>query len=247
MNAPAKKTTSPALFGRLLRRLRVFRRRVIIACLVAASGLALFILGCNLLIELRTKAFIFQDVQQIGHQPVGLVLGTSSRFASGAPNLFFKYRMEAAAEVFQAGKVSHLLLSGDNRFSSYNEPLEMKRALMSKGVPESAITLDYAGLRTLDSVIRAKRIFGQQQLTIISQRSHVERAVFIARHHDIQAFGLSAQRVPLGISAKTTVREWLARCKAVLDLYILRKQPRHLGTPEPITLAKPLAAKETKP
>lgn len=229
-------------FLSLLTRFRSFSRKLFFFGVFGGLSLALFILGCNLLVESKASPFIYEDVNAIQSHPVGLVLGTSSRLSDGRPNLFFKYRMEAAARAFQSGKVQHLLVSGDNRFTNYNEPQTMKNALVKKGIPAQAITLDYAGLRTLDSVIRAKQIFGQHQLTIVSQRSHVERAVFIARYHQIEAFGLCAQNVPLSVSAKTTVREWFARCKAVMDVYVLNKEPRHLGEPEPIRLNAPTAA-----
>lgn len=202
--------------------------------LAGTAGMLLFVLVCNLWVQRNTQSLVYTQVKALPSNPVGLVLGTSSRFPSGRPNLFFQYRMEAAIQAYRKGKVNHLLLSGDNRHPNYNEPLEMKRYLMKSGIPEKAITLDHAGLRTLDSVVRAKKIFGQNQLTIISQRAHVERALFIADHHKIQAVALAAKDVPIGMSLKTRVREWLARCKAVLDLYILNTQPSHLGKPEPI-------------
>ena len=117
----------------------------------------------------------------------------------------------------------------------------MKNHLVKLGIPESAITLDYAGLRTLDSVVRSKKIFGQSKLTIITQRAHAERAIFIAQHHNLDAVALSAKDVPLQFSMRTRVREWFARCKAVLDVFVLKKQPYHLGDPEPITPAVSLS------
>lgn len=197
-------------------------------------ALATVVLSCNLWIENHAKSRVYKSVAELPSNHVGLVLGTSSRVKNGRPNLYFRYRMEAAAEAYKAGKVRHLLVSGDNRAANYNEPKEMKKHLVAKGVPEEAITLDYAGLRTLDSVVRAKKIFGQHKLTIITQKAHAERAVFIASHHGIDAVAFAAKDVPIRMSTKTRIREWLARCKAVLDLYLLNKQPRHLGNPEPI-------------
>ncbi len=134
------------------------------ACLL----LMVLIAATNLWIVRSTSAEIFSDYNQIPSNPVGLVLGTSSRRADGSPNPFFHNRMEAAARLYALGKIGHIIVSGDNRTRYYNEPLEMKRALVKLGVPDAAITLDYAGLRTLDSVVRSKEVFGQEHITIIT-------------------------------------------------------------------------------
>jgi len=211
-----------------------WRRRFLFWTTFGAVSLFGFILVCNLWVSRSVKNDIHDEPSTLPVIRVGLVLGTSSKFASGRKNLFFEYRMEAAAKAYHQGKVNHLLVSGDNRHSNYNEPQQMSDALVKMGVPETAITLDYAGLRTLDSVVRAKQIFGQDKLIIITQRAHAERALFIARFHDVDAVALAARDVPAGMALKTKVREWLAKCKAVLDLYLLNTKPRHLGDPEPI-------------
>ena len=102
------------------------------------------------------------------------------KLKNGNNNLYFDYRILAAVELYKAGKIKYILISGDNRKKDYNEPEEMKKALIQKGVPAKFIYLDYAGFRTLDSVVRAKEVFGQNQLTIISQRFHNERAIYLA-------------------------------------------------------------------
>src|SRR3954469_12537817 len=99
-----------------------------------------------------TSDRVFQDRKAIPANDVGLVLGTSPRLKSGNINWHFKVRMDAAAKLFRERKVQHLLVSGDNHILGYDEPTEMKDALVKLGVPETAITLDYAGFRTLDSV-----------------------------------------------------------------------------------------------
>ena len=98
----------------------------------------------------------------------------------GSPNPFFEKRIETAAELYRIGKIDHFILSGDNRSMYYNEPMAMLKALLKKGVPASAITLDYAGLRTLDSIVRCKQIFGQNKIIIITQPFHSYRALFIS-------------------------------------------------------------------
>lgn len=195
----------------------------------------LLILG-NIWVVQSTEESIFSDYNNIPTNPVGLVLGTSSRLSNGMPNQFFDHRMQAAADLYKLGKISHIIVSGDNRTRYYNEPIEMKKALVKLGVPDSVITLDYAGLRTLDSVIRSKEIFGQNHITIITQPFHSYRALFISHYFNIDAVALVAKEPNEQPSAKVYLREYLARAKAILDLYVLKTTPRHLGDKEPIAI-----------
>ena len=126
--------------------------------------------------QLQTYSFI-EDIPQ---KKVGLVLGTSKYISNGQDNLFYVYRLNAAKELFENQKVEFLILSGDNSTNQYNEPQTMKTDLVELGIPEDKIFLDYAGFRTLDSVIRAKEIFSEDDFTIISQEFHNQRALFIA-------------------------------------------------------------------
>jgi SanA protein len=142
--------------------------------------------------------------------------------------LHFKARMEAAAYLYKNGKVKHLLVSGDNGIKQYDEPTNMKEALMELDVPENAITLDYAGFRTLDSVVRAKEVFGQNKLTIVTDEFHSHRSVFLAKYAGVDAVGFCSKKVPFKYSPNTYMREYFARVKAVLDLFI-GKQPKFLG------------------
>ena len=202
------------------------------ACLL----LMVLIAATNLWIVRSTSAEIFSDYNQIPSNPVGLVLGTSSRRADGSPNPFFHNRMEAAARLYALGKIGHIIVSGDNRTRYYNEPLEMKRALVKLGVPDAAITLDYAGLRTLDSVVRSKEVFGQEHITIISQPFHSYRALFISRYYHIEAVALVASEPADEPAVAVYVREYFARTKAILDLYVFKTSPRHLGDKETIVI-----------
>jgi SanA protein len=163
---------------------------------------------------------------------VALVLGCSRLVAGGRQNLFFERRIAAAAELFQAGKVSYLLVSGDNSRSDYDEPSDMRRALVEAGVPESRIVLDYAGFRTLDSVLRARDVFGLRELIVVSQRFHNERAVYLARSHGIRAYGYDAQDVGGAQGLRLRLREIASRAVAVLDVEILHSTPRFTGPPE---------------
>jgi SanA protein len=107
----------------------------------------------------------------------------------------------------------------------------MRDALVAAQVPAESIALDYAGFRTLDSVVRAKEVFGQTRLTVVSEPFHNYRALFICRRYGIDAVAFNARPVSLRTSRWPAVREWLARVKVVLDLYVLRTQPKFLGAP----------------
>lgn len=187
------------------------------------------ILFCNYTTVLVSSKYVYSDTLSIPANMAGLVLGTSKNTAKGYENLFFKYRIEAAAALYKAGKIKYIILSGDNGSDYYNEPLAMKIQLLRLGVPSDAIYLDYAGFRTLDSVLRGRDIFGQAKFTVISQGFQNERAVYIAKHFGIEAIGFNARDVKTYSGFKTNVRELLARVKMFIDLYITNAQPRFLG------------------
>ncbi|ELR63503.1 SanA protein [Photobacterium marinum] len=181
-----------------------------------------------------TSGRIFTDASLIPERSVGLVLGTSKYIAKNL-NPYYDYRMSAALSLYQLDKVNILLLSGDNAHRSYNEPWTMKRDLLKAGIPEQDIVLDYAGFRTLDSVVRAKNVFEANHFVIITQKFHCERALFIAKNNDIDAICLAVPE-PGGLAGlKIRVREVLARVKAVIDIYLLDIQPKFPGPKEPIS------------
>ena len=187
------------------------------------------VLLSNMWVIFSTSGDIYHNSLDIKTHEVGLVLGTSSKRASGQDNPFFTSRIEAAAELYKAGKVKYLIVSGDNSSKYYNEPLKMQQALIEKEVPANVITMDPAGLRTLDSVIRCKEVFGQEDVIIISQEFHCYRALFISKYHKMNVSGFATVKLPLNQSIKTILREILARPVAVLDTYLLNKRPKHLG------------------
>ena len=195
---------------------------------IALAGITLVLAG-NLWIAVRSAGRIFTDVREVPANNVALVLGTSGRLRGGYANPFFVGRIAAAAELYHAGKARHFLLSGDNHKADYDEPTNMRDALAEKGVPVTAMTLDYAGFRTLDSVARAKEVFGTDRLTIVTDDFHAPRSVLLARHYGIDAQVFCSQPVLLRWSKKTRLREVGARGKALLDLYLLRTQPRFFG------------------
>lgn len=173
---------------------------------------------------------LYSSTADIPHRRVGLVLGCSRRQGSGYPNPFFDSRIRAATELFHAGKVDYLLVSGDNHTRGYDEATEMRDGLVHAGVPADRIYSDCAGFRTLDSMVRARDVFGIKDVTIISQGFHNQRAVFLAEHNGLDAIGYNAEDVDLGDVSGTHRREKFADFKAVLDVYILRTRPHFLGS-----------------
>jgi SanA protein len=214
------------MFFRWVKRLFVIVLTVVLLALIIS----------NVWIVKSTESKVFSDLEKLPDHRVALVLGTSHRKSGGGPNPYFQKRIETAANLYRMGKVDHFILSGDNRTIFYNEPWEMRKALIKQGVPETAITLDYAGLRTLDSVVRSKKIFGQNKITIITQPFHSYRALFISSYYDIDAVAMVAEEPSIDISFKVRLREYLARAKAVLDLYVLKTAPRFLGKKEQINI-----------
>lgn len=191
-------------------------------------GLCLFLLFTNLAIKFYSAKYVFDNIEELGHHKVGLVLGTSKKVTSGRLNNYFAYRIKAAVDLFKAGKIDYILVSGDNATIYYNEPQDMLEALVEAGVPKDRIVLDYAGFRTLDSIIRCKEVFMQENFVIISQEFHNERAVFLAHAHGINATGYNAQDVSTQYGFFTQLREVFARSKVFIDL-ALDKRPKFLG------------------
>lgn len=181
---------------------------------------------------------IFTQLESVPANGVGLVLGTSRLLKSGKSNLHFNQRIDAAAALYHTGKVRHLLVSGDNHVASYDEPDDMRAALVAAGVPADAITCDYAGFRTLDSVVRAKEVFSLPSCTIISEEFHCPRALWIAQEHGLDAIAFAAPDVSLkSWSLRADVRERLARGWCAVDLYLLHRGPKFPGPKEPVILS----------
>jgi SanA protein len=177
------------------------------------------------------STYLYSDLESVPQYDVALLLGTT-KAVFRRPNPFYQYRLQAVAELYFAGKIKAILISGDNANKSYNEPIDMRNDLLELGIPKGVLTLDYAGFSTLDSVLRAKRIFGQHRLLVVSQSFHCKRAIYIARRHRIEAYGFPAKDVTGPAAQKTYSREYLARVKALLDVEIFNSQPRFLGQPE---------------
>ncbi|MEY5019669.1 MAG: hypothetical protein RLZ22_757 [Verrucomicrobiota bacterium] len=204
----------------------VKRASLIVLVMMAAAIIA--IAWANIIASWSARGRTFDTIANTPSSEVGLVFGTSDR-TRGRQNLYFKHRVEAAAALWKAGKIRTLIVSGDNRAHDYNEPEKMKRALVKLGVPSQHIVCDYAGLRTLDSVIRAKKVFGLNSILFISQRFQNQRAIYIAKAHGLDAIAHNARDVGTRLGFKTRVREIGARVKMWLDINILDTEPKHLG------------------
>ncbi|MBN2212096.1 MAG: YdcF family protein [Sedimentisphaerales bacterium] len=218
MDEPKSEET-PVYSGRKWRKW-IFRG--LLACFILSFLLALW---GNIWVLSAAKGRIYDDLNTIPHRPCGLVLGCSQYMPDGRENLYFRYRINAAAELFHAGKVDSLLVSGDNSTKSYDEPSAMKQALVDEGVPEDKITIDYAGFSTLDSVVRAKTVFNQKDITVISQEFHNIRALFLCDRKGLDAVAYNARRVGGAAGLRIRCREALARTKTALDVTILNRQP----------------------
>lgn len=182
----------------------------------------------NKLIESNAKGKVFSDINEIPKNKVGLVLGTSKRMNNGNINLYYKYRLDAAITLFKSRKIEYIVISGDNGSKSYDEPTDFKNDLIQAGIPKDKIFLDYAGFRTLDSMVRIKENFGQESVIVISQQFHNERAIYLAEHFGIKAIGFNAKDVSNRYGFKVKVREYLARVKVFVDI-ILQVEPKFLG------------------
>ena len=188
----------------------------------------MFLLIANYRVEVVSDPYVTSVIESLPEVDVAIVPGTSKLLSNGAPNQYYSFRIDTAVKLYENGKINHFLLSGDHSREGYNEPEDMKQSLIEGGVPDSAITLDYAGFDTYDSMIRAKEVFGQQSFIVVSQEFQNERAVYIARSFGIDAFGYNAKNVEAYGGFLTKVREFFARGKAFAEV-ILGVRPTFLG------------------
>lgn len=200
-------------------------------------GFALIVLLSNRWVINSTNSYLYTNWALLPENDVGLVMGTSPYRSDGKSSAEFYGRMRAAAQLYQLGKVKHLIVSGANPDSSYNEPRQMLRELVRLGVPESDITMDFAGFRTLDSITRADIVFGLKRFTIITTRYHAWRSLFIARKLDVDAVAYAAPIDVTGDFGKRNPwREILARTLAVADVVFLGTQPTVQSDPKTIKI-----------
>ena len=199
-----------------------FKRITIVVLLAPFLGVFIIAL-CNLTIIQYSKGRVYDNVKEIPYKEVGLLLGTSPTTVNGGTNIYYTYRIDAAVKLYKAKKISRILISGDGKEKSYDEPKYTRRDLIKRGIPAHKIKLDKKGLRTYDSVINAKETFGLSNFTVISQRFQNERAIYLAGHNDIDAIGFNAKDAPnqKGKSAiKVRIREVFAKVKVFMDLIL---------------------------
>ena len=182
-------------------------------------------------IERISEGKIYENIDNVPGRKVGVVLGCSKYLRNGSPNLYFQQRIKAAKELYFSDQVKFLLVSGDNSTKYYDEPTTMKKDLVQLGVPEKKIFCDYAGLSTLDSVVRAKEVFKENRFVVISQDFHVRRAVYIGMAHNIDLIGYSSGSISGVGSVRTELRECLARVKTIMDVTFLQRKPKFMGDP----------------
>jgi SanA protein len=203
------------------------RRRTIflvLTCfLVALGGVGGFLLLCLWWVYTAGGSRVFKRVGDVPENEVALVLGTAKWVRKGKLNRFFSYRIDAAVRLYKCGKVRRLLLSRNGMDPGRSEPEQMRKELIDRGIPAEALSLDNGGIRTLDSIVRAKQVYGLNQMTIISQEFHNRRALFLCRAFGVDAVGFNAEDVPVSQALRTFLRELLARVDAVLEVTVFRQ------------------------
>jgi SanA protein len=205
-------------------------RKIIKTTLFLMATALLLLLAMEVSIWLSTRSKIYDSIEKLPVNKVGLILGTSKYLRDGSANQYYKSRIEAAVELYKKGKIEILLISGDNRTRQYNEPVTMRKDLVAAGIPVEKIVLDYAGFRTFDSVIRSNKVFGQKSITVISQPFQNQRAIFIANFENLDAVAYNAKDVGFSQGIWVQLRERLARVKMVIDL-LFGADPYFLGEP----------------
>lgn len=188
---------------------------VLLSATVAGGGI---LWACDWWIDQAAAPYTTDRIDAVPPADVALVLGTAPRVAGQRRNLYFEYRLDAAAELQKAGKVKYLLVSGDNREHDYDEPTAMRDGLIARGVPADAIYRDSAGIRTLDSVLRARDVFAQSRYVVVSQGFHNHRAIWLARQNGIEAYGFDARDVPFENAPQVWLRQYLSAGRAVYDV-----------------------------
>lgn len=202
-------------------------KKVIRICMwfiaIVAIVCLLLMLICNQIVVNNAKGKVFSDIDSIKYTKVGLLLGTTPQARIGRiTNYFFIYRIDAAVQLYRAGKIEKILISGDEHsLDGVNEPECMRDSLVARGVSASAIILDGKGYRTICSVVNANKVFGLKSFTIISQKFHNERAIYQSEHLGLDIENLQAYNARMPKSRRaylTTIREYFARVKMFLDL-----------------------------
>ena len=208
------------------------KKRIIKICArtigVFAIVCLVLMLICNQIVVNFAKGKVFSEIDSIKYNKVGLLLGTTPQARiTKITNYFFIYRIDAAEQLYKAGKIEKILISGDeNSLDGINEPECMRDSLVARGVPASAIILDGKGYRTINSVINANKVYGLKSFTIISQQFHNERALYQAEHLGFDIENIQAYNAKMPKSRRayiTSIREYFARVKMFIDLLTTKR------------------------
>lgn len=200
----------------------IILKKIIRLSLTAMTIIVVAVVSCYIVVLVNANSKICNTVEDIPYNKVGLLLGTSPVTPQGEHNYYFDNRIYAAVELFEQGKIKQIIASGGNYSAQNgcNELTAMRDSLVAHGVPDSVITLDYQGLRTLNSIVKAKDIYNLDSLTIISQKYHNERTIWLAEHYGIHAIAYNASTPDItNKRIKNISREFLARVKMFLDIF----------------------------
>lgn len=206
----------------------VVRKKIIQLLIVLLSLILISLIICNAVINSFATDKTYNSVDNIPYNKVGMILGTAKSIKGGGSNPYYENRINAIVALFKADKIDYILVSGDNGSIYYNEPTTIKNDLVDAGIPSEKIFLDYAGFRTLDSMVRAKEVFGLNEVTVVSQKFHNERAIYLAHKNDLNAIGFNAEDISLESGLKVQFREYFARVKVFIDL-VLKTRPKFSG------------------
>ena len=204
------------------------KKSIIISLAALFITAFLAIILCDKKITTDSKEKLYTETKSIPYNKVGLLLGTAKYLKGGGLNPYYVFRIEATVNLVKDAKIKYVIISGDNGTKEYNEPQMMRTDLIKSGIDSARIILDYAGFRTFDSMIRLKEIFGQNSVTVISQKFHNERAIYTASRLGISAIGFNATDVAGSQGLKVQIREKFARVKVFLD-FIFGNHPKYLG------------------
>jgi len=210
------------------------RRRLALLVALAVIILPVAVVGLTNWLIVRAARPHILPLDALPECQVAIVLGAGV-WRDGTPSSILRDRLDAGIELYRAGRVRKLLLSGDHGQKHYDEVNAMRRHILAAGVPAGDVFLDHAGFSTYESMYRAREVFRVRRAIVVTQRFHLARAVYTARQLGLDAWGYAADRRRYAAAARNALRETLARCKAAFDVLLLEPRPRFLGSPHPIT------------
>lgn len=184
------------------------------------AAVVLFIILSNIWIVNSSDGKIHTSISDLPKVDTVIVFGTSQYKLGGGANPFFDARIKAAANLYHSKKASTLILSGSRDKSYYNEPKAMRASLMKLNVPAQAILMDTLGIRSFDTILRGKNVYKVNSTIFVTQEYHAHRVLFIAERFGIKALCFAAEFPESNFSNKVVIREFLARPKAIMDLYL---------------------------